>query len=96
MKRENIISDPRLSSVALFLDIEGEAWGGFTAEKETIEYYTLSDWPGLKTAIKNQCQWGDCIQETVKPYYGQLHIVLSNQWGAMQTIVKELRLGESV
>lgn len=94
MKRANIISNPVLSSVQLMLDVEGEAWGGFTAERETYGVYSAGEWPGLKQAIARQLQWGDCIQETVKPVYGQLHIVLSNPHGAIQTIVKELTFAQ--
>lgn len=75
----------QLSSISLFVDMEGQAWGGFTAERGTRETYfppgegrysechTPNVWPGLKEAIRHAClHWGDVQPDSVRPFYVQL------------------------
>ena len=86
----NVIANARLSWVRLHLDMEGEAWQGFTAEREASRLYTPSEWPGMRKAVADLCDWGDCRPGTVRPFYGQLHLHLRNEHGHEQTIVKEI------
>lgn len=87
-----LIPEPLLSSITLHLSVQGEAWGGFMAERDSMATYAPKDWPGLRKAIADLCGWDDCIRDTVRPYYGQLHWHLTNKHGHSQTLVKELLL----
>ena len=88
--KPHILPGAKLSSIALFLWIEGRTWEGFMAEKEVSRVYSVGTWPGLKQAIADLCEWGDCEQSTVRPFYGQLKHTLSNGHGHFQCLYREL------
>ena len=92
--RPHLIGSPRLSSVWLFVSMEGDAWGGFVAERESRATYSPVQWPGLKEAIRRLCDWPDCIQGTVKPFGGLIRYELINRHGHRQTIWKDAPLRE--
>lgn len=90
MAKPHILPGARLSSIALHLSIEGEAWGGFTAEREVSRRYLPGEWPGLRKAIADLCDWPDCQPGTVRPFYGQLQHNLNNEHGHQQHLSREL------
>lgn len=87
---KHILPGAKLSSIILFIDMEGEAWGGFIAERSVSRSYSPDKWPGLQKAIADLCNWGDCEPNSVKPFYGQIQWNLSNSHGHSQHLVREL------
>lgn len=90
MDKLQTLPGAELSGVSVYLDIEGEAWGGFTAGLEVSRDYAPGEWPGARkvrdTALNG---WGDVQRETAKATYGQIHYRLRNAQGWTQTIVRD-------
>jgi hypothetical protein len=84
------VNDARLSAVTLTLWLEGEAWGGFTAEQERSATFAPGKWPGMRKAVAALLDWGDCVPGTVRAYYGQLEHRLVNPRGWQVNLVREL------
>lgn len=95
MVKPHILPGARLSSIALHLSIEGQAWEGLTAEREVSRCYLPDEWPGIRKAIADLCQWDDCRRGTVHPFYGRLQHNLSNEHGHRQRLARELTWLES-
>lgn len=88
--KPGILPGAALSSVTLHLSIEGETWEGLKAEKEISRSFAPEAWPGLKQAVADLSEWGDCRPDTVVPFYGQLRHTLTNEHGHFQYLSREV------